>query len=143
MRGPGPPFVVICPHVRTEQHDTSLARRSSGAGFGRTLFGAVSPLSKILLDTVNPFMLAGLMYLGAGLGLAAYRGLRGAFGASTDEAQLRRGDIPWLAVAIGMGGVVGPSLLIVWPFAHFGVQRRTAAQHGRLGDHGDRLGRLS
>jgi drug/metabolite transporter (DMT)-like permease len=34
------------------------------------LFGAVAPLSKLLLGAVSPFMLAGLMYLGAGLGLA-------------------------------------------------------------------------
>ena len=76
------------------------------------LFGAVSPLSKLLLDTVSPFMLAGLMYLGAGLGLAAYRGFRGAFGALSGEAQLQRSDIAWLAIAIGMGGVVGPLLLM-------------------------------
>lgn len=41
------------------------------------LFGATPPLSKLLLDAVNPFMLAGLLYLGAGLGLALYRLLRG------------------------------------------------------------------
>ncbi len=90
------------------------------------LFGAVSPLSKLLLDTVNPFMLAGLMYFGAGLGLAAYRGLLGAFGASPDEAQLRRSDLPWLAVAIGMGGVVGPILLM------FGLARTTASSAALL-----------
>ncbi|RUZ93974.1 EamA family transporter, partial [Mesorhizobium sp. M7A.F.Ca.CA.002.05.1.1] len=36
------------------------------------LFGATPPLSKLLLNGVNPFMLAGLLYLGAGLGLALY-----------------------------------------------------------------------
>ncbi|WP_232375853.1 hypothetical protein [Mesorhizobium comanense] len=36
------------------------------------LFGAVSPLSKLLLDVVSPLMLAGLLYLGAGLGLALF-----------------------------------------------------------------------
>src|SRR5271166_4712079 len=76
------------------------------------LFGAVAPLSKLLLNTVNPFMLAGLMYFGAGLGLAAYRLFRGAFADGSHEAQLQRADIPWLAVAIGMGGVVGPVLLM-------------------------------
>ena len=77
------------------------------------LFGAVAPLSKLLLDTVSPFMLAGLMYFGAGLGLAAYRLFRGAFAEASDEAQLQRADIPWLAVAIGMGGVVAPVLLML------------------------------
>lgn len=90
------------------------------------LFGAVSPLSKLLLDTVSPFMLAGLMYLGAGLGLAAYRGLWGAFGASPGEAQLQRSDIPWLAIAICMGGVIGPLLLM------FGLARTTASSAALL-----------
>ena len=90
------------------------------------LFGAVSPLSKLLLDTVSPFMLAGLMYFGAGLGLAAYSGFRRAFAASAGEAQLQRGDVPWLAVAIGMGGIVGPILLM------FGLSRTTASSAALL-----------
>ena len=90
------------------------------------LFGAVSPLSKLLLDTVNPFMLAGLMYFGAGIGLAAYHGFRFAFGASQGEAQLRRSDILWLAVTIGAGGIVGPLLLM------FGLSRTTASSAALL-----------
>ena len=90
------------------------------------LFGAVSPLSKILLDSVNPFMLAGLMYFGAGLGLAAYRGARYLVEGTSDEAQLRRSDMPWLAIAIGMGGVVGPLLLM------FGLARATASSAALL-----------
>jgi len=33
------------------------------------LFGAATPLSKALLDSLTPFQLAGLLYLGAALGL--------------------------------------------------------------------------
>lgn len=33
------------------------------------LFGAGTPLSKLLLHSVNPWLLAGLLYLGSGLGL--------------------------------------------------------------------------
>lgn len=76
------------------------------------LFGAVPPLSKLLLDAVSPFMLAGLLYLGAGLGLAVYRFVLGAAGARADEAPLRRTDVPWLALAIGTGGVLAPVLLM-------------------------------
>ena len=36
------------------------------------LFRATPPLSKLLLDAVDPFMLAGLLYLGAGIGLGLY-----------------------------------------------------------------------
>jgi hypothetical protein len=35
------------------------------------LFGASTPLAKLLLGSVNEWMLAGLLYLGCGLGLAA------------------------------------------------------------------------
>ena len=35
-------------------------------------FGASTPLSKILLVSVNPQLLAGLLYLGAGIGLVAF-----------------------------------------------------------------------
>ncbi|TSE01340.1 DMT family transporter [Mesorhizobium intechi] len=84
------------------------------------LFGATPPLSKLLLDAVNPFMLAGLLYLGAGLGLALYRLLRGKQ-AAAGEAQLAARDIPWLALAIGMGGILGPVLLM------FGLSLNTAS----------------
>ena len=40
------------------------------------LFGAGTPLAKLLLDSVSPWLLAGLLYAGSGLGLACYRRLR-------------------------------------------------------------------
>ena len=40
------------------------------------LFGAGTPLAKQLLTGVDPWMLAGLLYLGSGLGLSAWRLLR-------------------------------------------------------------------
>ncbi len=58
-------------------------------------------------------MLAGLLYFGAGLGLAAYRSIRAVYVETAEEAQLQRADIPWLAIAIGMGGVAGPVLLML------------------------------
>ena len=42
------------------------------------LFGAGTPLAKLLLDSVSPWLLAGLLYLGSGLGLTLYRKLTGA-----------------------------------------------------------------
>jgi drug/metabolite transporter (DMT)-like permease len=89
------------------------------------LFGATPPLSKLLLDSVDPFMLAGLLYLGAGLGLACYRLLRGGQ-AAAGEAQLSRKDLPWLALAIGMGGIVAPLLLM------FGLRLGTASSSALL-----------
>lgn len=77
------------------------------------LFGASTPLAKLLLGTVSPFMLAGLLYLGAGLGLALVRLARAAGKGAAQEAPLGRADLPWLAAVILIGGVVGPVLLML------------------------------
>jgi drug/metabolite transporter (DMT)-like permease len=76
------------------------------------LFGAIPPLSKLLLASIDPLMLAGLLYLGAGTGLGVYSLARSTGGHSTSEAPLRRADVPWLAGAVIMGGIIGPVLLV-------------------------------
>ncbi len=85
------------------------------------LFGASTPFAKLLLGSVDPWMLAGLLYLGAGVGLAAVHLSRSALTLPAVEAPLRRGDIPWLALVILTGGVLGPLLLI------FGLERTDAS----------------
>src|SRR5215472_11464185 len=77
------------------------------------LFGASTPLAKRLLGAVDPWMLAGLLYLGAGLGLALVHGLRKTLRLPEIEAPLRRADLPWLALVIAAGGVAGPLLLML------------------------------
>lgn len=74
------------------------------------LFALVPPVSKILLGSLGPFAVAGLLYLGAGIGLAAIRFLHRA--GRRREAPLARRDLPWLGAAIAAGGVVGPVLLM-------------------------------
>jgi hypothetical protein len=62
------------------------------------LFGASTPLAKLLLgDGVDPWLLAGLLYPGSGVGLRATRFVRGALGVPAAEAPLRRGDLPWFS----------------------------------------------
>ena len=61
------------------------------------LFGASTPLTKLLLGVVDPWLMAGLLYIGAGLGLAVIHLLRGALKLPAIEAPLRRTDMPWLA----------------------------------------------
>lgn len=90
------------------------------------LFGASTPLAKLLLGTVDPWLLAALLYLGAGLGLGLIQLLRKASGARNDEAPLRKADIPWLAAIILAGGVAGPVLLMV------GLARTSAASASLL-----------
>lgn len=77
------------------------------------LFGATPPVAKLLLAEISPFLLAGLLYLGAGLGLALVEALRRLAGAERgEEAAISRADLPWLAAAILAGGVVAPVLLM-------------------------------
>ncbi len=76
------------------------------------LFGASTPAAKLLLDGIDPWMLAGLFYLGSGIGLGLWRLAR----TPRHDDGLAPGDGPWLAGAILTGGVAGP-LLLLWGLA--------------------------
>lgn len=77
------------------------------------LFAISTPAAKSLVGTVDPIMLAGLLYCGAGIGVAMLRRVGHAFQAPADREQsLRRQDVPWLTGAIAAGGVAGPILLM-------------------------------
>lgn len=71
------------------------------------LFGVGTPLAKLLLQDINPWMMAGLLYAGSGIGLWLYRTLTGAC-----AVRLARGDGLWLAGAVFAGGVCAPVLLM-------------------------------
>lgn len=74
------------------------------------LFGLSTPLAKMLLDSVSPVLLSGLLYLGSGVGLFAVRLWRDRGWQATG---LRPGEWPWLLGAIVFGGVLGPVALMV------------------------------
>jgi drug/metabolite transporter (DMT)-like permease len=76
------------------------------------LFGASTPFAKLLLDVIDPWMMAGVLYLGAGVGLAGIHLARRLIGLTAVEAPLRRSDGPWLALVVLTGGVLGPLLLM-------------------------------
>lgn len=78
------------------------------------LFGASTPLAKLLLGGgADPWLLAGLLYLGSGVGLALWQLGRRLLGRATAQAPLRRGNLPWLALVVLAGGVAGPLMLMV------------------------------
>ena len=91
----------------------TVSRRGTGLAFGAAvLFGASAPFAKLLLTDAAPQLLAGLLYLGSGLGLGMLW-VRGRFSAEgTRETPLTRRNLPWLAGAIVFGGVLGPLLLM-------------------------------
>lgn len=72
------------------------------------LFGAGTPFAKLLLGSVSPWLLAGLLYLGSGIGLTLYRRLK-----RSAAVKLPRSEILWFSGAIAAGGIVGPVLLML------------------------------
>ncbi|EYR64512.1 membrane protein [Actinotalea ferrariae CF5-4] len=90
------------------------------AGLAALLFGASTPFAAQLARDVNPFTLAGLLYLGAALAV-----LPGAVSRRPDPAALRRGA-PRLALAVVVGGAAGPVLLAL------GLQHASAANASLL-----------
>jgi drug/metabolite transporter (DMT)-like permease len=78
------------------------------------LFGISTPAAKVLLGSVDPTVLAGLLYCGAGIGVAIVRRLAGSILAPPNAQEVAVGpaDLPWLSAAIVAGGIVGPVLLM-------------------------------
>lgn len=90
-----------------------VARGPALALASAVLFGASTPLAKLLLGSgVTPWLLAGLLYAGSGVGLGALSIVRRGLGRASAEAALTRADAPWLALAILAGGVCSPILLM-------------------------------
>src|SRR5215469_14328102 len=75
------------------------------------LFGASTPVAKLLLGVTDPLLLAGLLYLGSGVGLGII-GPGARLSGIAAEAPLRWHDLPWLGLIVLFGGVLGPALLM-------------------------------
>lgn len=77
------------------------------------LFGFSTPAAKQLLGSIDPVVLAGLLYCGAGIGISILRRLLPAIrNSASREVSLQRKDVPWLGGAIVAGGIAGPILLM-------------------------------
>lgn len=74
------------------------------------LFGASTPASKLLLGSLEPFQLAGLLYLGAALAMLPVAALQHRSGT---RFRLDGANAARLAGAVLFGGVLGPVLLLV------------------------------
>lgn len=90
------------------------------------LFGLSAPAVKLLVGAVDPWLLAGFLYLGSGVGLGLWRLSQRLRGTGAREAPLAPQHIPWLAGAVVAGGVVGPVLLMQ------GLAQGTAVQSSLL-----------
>jgi drug/metabolite transporter (DMT)-like permease len=79
------------------------------------LFGASTPFAKTLVGQMSPALLAGLLYLGSGIGLLACYGARALIRRDKQHqpVSLTRADLPWFSGAVVAGGVAGPLLLMI------------------------------
>jgi drug/metabolite transporter (DMT)-like permease len=87
------------------------------------LFGASTPLAKQLLQNTSPVLLAGLLYLGSGIGLSVGRLVRDR---GWRAPGLHGAEWAWLLLAIFFGGVLAPLLLML------GLARTSAASASLL-----------
>ncbi len=88
---------------------TSLANRGvQVALLSAALFGAGTPIAKLLLGQVSPWLVAGLLYCGSGVGLFLFRIAR-----RSPRVRLQRTELLPFAGAILSGGVAGPVLLML------------------------------
>jgi drug/metabolite transporter (DMT)-like permease len=102
--------------------------RPTGVGYAvlaAVLFGVSTPVAKAFLRNTPPQLLAGMLYLGSGGGLAIVSIVRRSRGIEA-EARLTRRDAPWLTLAILFGGVLAPVLLLI------GLTRTPAASTSLL-----------
>jgi drug/metabolite transporter (DMT)-like permease len=84
-----------------------LKRPAAEVLLAAILFGAGTPLAKSLLGTMDPIALAGLLYLGAGVGAGLVLAVR------RHPIAIPRGKEAWiLAGAVLAGGVAAPILMM-------------------------------
>ncbi len=95
--------------------DLSTQRYALAALAAAALFGASTPLAKLLQADIAPSLLAGLLYLGSGAGLALVQ-LALRLSGRASEAPLQSADLRWLAGAVASGGIAAP-LLLMWGLA--------------------------
>ena len=89
------------------------------------LYAVNAPVAKLLLEDVEPAMMAGLLYLGAGAGMLLLGIARRGTGRGGEEKRLARRDLPYTAGMIALD-IVAPVFLM------FGLTMTTSANASLL-----------
>lgn len=89
------------------------------------LYAVNSPFSKLLLDHMPPTLMAGVLYLGAGVGMLVIAVLRRVRGGRGSEAHLTRAELPY-TVAMVVLDIAAPIFLLL------GLSATTAANASLL-----------
>ena len=87
-------------------HSSSAVLAALSAAF---LFGASTPFAKQLVGNISPILLAGLLYLGSGIGLGLAKLIRD----KNWNSGLLENEWKWLIGAIFFGGILAPLLLMI------------------------------
>ncbi|HBO62075.1 MAG TPA: hypothetical protein DD645_05365 [Olsenella sp.] len=95
------------------------------------LYALSTPFSKVLLASVGSSMMAALLYLGAGLGMAVLSAVRARVASSASgEAPLERSDAPYVAAALLLGFVAYGLSIFFYVYAQRGIgAARTSAYY--------------
>ena len=64
------------------------------------LYGISAPFSKLLLNTLDPALLAGLLYLGAGIGMLTWNTMQTRSQRRTVEAKISKKDLPFVVAMV-------------------------------------------
>ena len=72
------------------------------------LFGAATPVAKALLGSMSAFMVAGLFYLGSGLGLGVAIVARRLLAPTTEQRgqKISKAEMPWLLLVPAVSGII-------------------------------------
>jgi drug/metabolite transporter (DMT)-like permease len=108
----------------------TLMKQSVGRGIflavlAAALYAINSPLSKLLLPFMPPTLMAGFLYLGAGLGMVAIALIRRSKKESATEAGLTRAELPFTIAMIFLD-IAAPIFLLI------GLNATTAANASLL-----------
>lgn len=93
------------------------------------LYALSSPFSKLLLKELSPTMMAAFLYLGAGIGMAAFGMFRGLRGNANREPRLTKKELPYTAMMVALD-IAAPILLML------GLNMTTAANASLLNNFG-------
>jgi drug/metabolite transporter (DMT)-like permease len=95
-----------------EKDGVKLDRGIVAASAAAALFGLSTPIANTLLGAISPLLLAGLLYMGSGIGLAIVLSVRAISQGRASIVRPRGFDLVWLLGAIVLGGALGPYLLM-------------------------------
>lgn len=94
-------------------HDAARRRGAAYALASALVFGAGAPAAKVLLESIDPWLMAGFLYVGAGVGLSVLRlGRQAVTKRVVAEARLTGQGWRWFIGAAIAGGIIAPALLM-------------------------------